>query len=248
MKNLIKFSIISLFTTSIVLFLVVFINQKSNQVLIEKEFASPVPEESEPLLPEEFYMPGTTEGAGTYFDWENYKIDIMSWLTYKNEKHHYQIKYPKEATITSVPKAFHLPSEDLFLSDKINIELPSSEVSGTIVGENLVIDAIENPKKLSGEEWVEEIMAESQKEYDAGGAPYAWGPAEKESILINNISAYRIVTFGFDGYYERVYMPKGEFMYELGDYPIAEENPNFAYPIKLYKVYTAMISTFEFVE
>ena len=182
------------------------------------------------------------------FDWKNYKIDISSWLVFKNNKHHYQIKYPKGAIISSIPKALHLPAEDLLLSDKVNIRLPSSRVSGTMINENLLIEAVKNSKKISGEEWVLEMITESKKEYDTDQVPYAWTPTEEESILINNIPAYRVVTFGFDGYYESVYIPKGELIYILGSYPIAEENPNYSYTMELYKVYTAIISTFEFVE
>ena len=167
------------------------------------------------------------------FDWENYKIDISEWLVFKNDKHHYQIKYPKGAIITSVPKAFHLPAEDLLLSDKVNIRLPSSKVSGAMINENLYIEAVENSEKLFGEGRGAEIIAESKKEYDADQVPSSWVSSEEESILINNVPAYRIVTFGFDGYYERVYIPRGEFIYKLGSYPIAEENPNYSYPIEL---------------
>lgn len=68
MKNLIKSFITSFFTASLVLSLVVFINQQSNKVLIEKEFINQALAELEPLEPEESHMFGIADGEGIYFE------------------------------------------------------------------------------------------------------------------------------------------------------------------------------------
>ncbi len=164
-------------------------------------------------------------------------------MALENDKYHYRIKYPREAIVNSVTGN---PSSD----DEVDIIFPSSGggIGGSNLYEDFSIDVVGYPKKLSGEEWVAKTEAESKKAYDAGEAPYARAPIKSESILINGISAYRIITFGFDGSYEDVYISKGEFMYILGGYPITEENPNYIDVEELYVVLTSMLNTFEFTK
>lgn len=170
-------------------------------------------------------------------DLTNRIIESVQWSkTYTNEQYGFTVQYPEDWEVYEPGEA----SATILVSFGHPLNGKQNYVM------NIQIN--ENPAQLSSKEWVEEMLAKAQQDYDVKARPDLIKYQEKYELTLANLPAYELDdVFAFDQSNEQIYLANNTNVFEFS-FPVAEENPNLSAAIKNNQIIHQILSTFKFLE
>ena len=148
------------------------------------------------------------------------------WKVYTNDGYGYEIKYPPEATIRD------------YLPNQILIEIGGEALSFSVA-------VIENPQRLSAQQWVEHLKAEWRRGADDVPIPVELISAERGPdegpVQVGTLSGYRLRTFAYDHENDLVFFAAGPFIYALRFAAFDPNDPEFSLH---HPIYLRILQTF----
>ena len=189
--------------------------------------------ESEPaFLPEEPTTEPTTPEPTIQLE-----PDLTAdWQVYRNEEYGYEVKYPEGKVM-----AGRQPWESISIVEAKDVVINI----GTSVGAFWIM-VHDNPVRLSGREYVEEILQKNEEAASKDKYYPSLKIYERGEQTINQVPAYYIDVWTPDRIERRIYFSKVDKIYEIS-FPTAE-NPNDPEAEKHFEIYQLMLSTFSFIE